>query len=473
MKKTTFNDAILQNILHSIDIGIHVIDENRKTVLYNDAMARIEGLDPEQVLDKDLLEVFPSLNEDSSTLIRVLTGKEPILDKTQVYINSKGRKIFTINSTIPIFINDKVVGALEIAKDVTYVKELSEKLIDLQNELKANNESHKYNRKNKIKKYSFIDIIGRDEEIVRLKEIAKRASNSPSSVLIYGETGTGKELFAQSIHYGGNRKDKPFIAQNCAAIPETLLEGILFGTEKGGFTGAIQREGIFEQANGGTLLLDEINSMSISLQAKLLRVLQEGYIRRIGGVKDIPIDVKIIATTNEDPMVSIENGSLRKDLYYRLNVIYIKIPPLRERKDDIKLLSNHFISKYSYILNRDILGIDDRVLEAFQAYSWPGNVRELENVIESAMNYAPLDRDYLKEEDFVINTNIFERKFSLSIKGPSMDKPLPTYLEDIEKLIIQEKLEKNQYNISRAAKELGIKRQTLQHKIKKYFKTAK
>ena len=202
---------------------------------------------------------------------------------------------------MPIFIKDKVVGALEIAKDITYVKELSEKLMDLQNELNISAQANKHSNKKKIKKYSFIDIIGEDEKILELKEIAKRASNTSSSVLIYGETGTGKELFAQSIHYGGNRKDKPFIAQNCAAIPETLLEGILFGTEKGGFTGAVAREGIFEQADGGTLLLDEINSMSEALQSKLLRVLQEGYIRRIGGLKDIPIDVRIIATTNEDP----------------------------------------------------------------------------------------------------------------------------------------------------------------------------
>ncbi len=473
MSMSAFNNVLLQNILHNIDIGIHVIDENRKTVVYNDAMGRIEGLDPKQVINKDLLEVFPSLDETSSTLISALTEKKPILNKAQVYINSKGKKIFTINSTLPIFIRDQVVGALEIAKDITYIKELSERLMDLQNELNINNQFSNFNKKKKIKKYNFADIIGQDEKIINLKEVARRASNTPSSVLIYGETGTGKELFAQSIHYGGNRKDKPFIAQNCAAIPETLLEGILFGTEKGGFTGAVAREGIFEQADGGTLLLDEINSMSHSLQAKLLRVLQEGYIRRIGGLKDIPIDVRIIATTNEDPSISIEKGRLRKDLYYRLNVIYLKIPPLRERKGDIGILSNHFINKYNYILNRNILGIDDQVLEAFYNYSWPGNVRELENAIESAMNCAPINRKFLLKEDFITNTNIFDAGNSLIIKSFNLEKPLPTYLEELEKEIILEKLEKNKYNISRTAKELGIKRQTLQHKIKKYFKTAK
>jgi len=473
MRTDVFDKVLLQNILHNIDIGIHVIDENRKTIVYNEAMARIEGLEVEYVMNKDLLEVFPSLDERSSTLISALTEKKPIMDKVQIYINAKGQKIFSINTTIPIFVKGKVVAAMEIAKDITYVKELSERLIDLQNELKPNNQISRYNKRDRIKRYHFSDIIAKDENMLKAIEIARRASNSPSSVLIYGETGTGKELFAQSIHYSGNRKDKHFIAQNCAAIPETLLEGILFGTEKGGFTGAVEREGIFEQANGGTLLLDEINSMSLGLQAKLLRVLQEGYIRRIGGVEDIPVDVKIIATTNEDPLVSIENGRIRKDLYYRLNVVYIRIPPLRERKDDIELLTNHFINKFNYILNRNILGVSDKVLEAFYNYSWPGNVRELENSIESAMNYAPPDRRFLTEDDFITCSNIFTRDNACDYEKFYVNKPLPYFLEDIEKKIILRNLKENKYNISKTAKKLGIKRQTLQHKLKKYSIKAK
>ncbi|CCQ95834.1 Arginine utilization regulatory protein RocR [[Clostridium] ultunense Esp] len=471
MGKMDLNLIVLQNILQHTDIGIHVIDKNRKTVLYNEAMAKLEGLKIEQVIDKDLLDIFPSLNEETSTLIRALTMKEPILDKTQTYINFKGQNIISINSTIPLSFDGEIVGALEIAKDITYIKKLSDKLIDLQQELKIiNGEGYS---KEKIKNYTFEDIIGSNENMIKAIEIARRAAFSPSSVLIYGETGTGKELFAQSIHYGGSRRNKPFIAQNCAAIPETLLEGILFGTEKGGFTGAVEREGIFQQANGGTLLLDEINSMSLGLQAKLLRVLQEGYIRRIGGIKDIPVDVKIIATTNEDPLKSVENGTLRKDLYYRLNVINIDIPPLRERKDDILTLTNHFIAKYNYILGRNIIGIDGEVLESFHNYSWPGNVRELENSIEGAMNYAPNNRKYLQKEDFVSCSNIFNDKKIMKDIIFSMNSPLPDFLEEIEKDIIKQALIENEYNISKTARELGIKRQTLQHKIKKYQKTAK
>lgn len=469
MSEKDLNLLVLQNILHYTDIGIHVVDKNRKTILYNEAMAKLEGLKTRQVINKDLLDTFPSLNEETSTLIKVLITKRPILDKTQTYINFKGQNIVSINSTIPLFAEGEVVGALEIAKDITYLKKLSDKLIDLQQELKSTNNKGK--RKDKVKNYTFKDIIGNNNKMLQVIEIAKRASYSPSSVLIYGATGTGKELFAQSIHYGGSRRNKPFIAQNCAAIPETLLEGILFGTEKGGFTGAIEREGIFQQANGGTLLLDEINSMSLGLQAKLLRVLQEGYIRRIGGTKDIPVDVKIIATTNEKPLKSVENGTLRKDLYYRLNVIYIDIPSLKDRKDDISILANHFITKYNYLLGRNILDIDKEVLESFYNYSWPGNVRELENSIEAAMNYVPSHRDYLKKEDFISCPNIFNNKklATKSINNINIDKKtLPDFLSGIEENIIKECLKDNQYNITKTARELGIKRQTLQHKIKKY-----
>lgn len=471
MGKVDLSKIILQNILHHVDIGIHVIDQNRKTILYNEAMSKLEGLDIKQVMNKDLLQVFPSLNEDSSTLIKVLNTGESILDETQSYLNYEGKKITTINSTMPLLWKGEILGALEISKDITYLEKLSNYLIELQQELKENNYDNKENKKDKKKKkkYTFKDIIGKDEQMLKAIEIAKKARNSPSSVLLYGETGTGKELFAQSIHYGGIRRDGPFIAQNCAAIPEALLEGILFGTEKGGFTGAIEREGIFEQADGGTLLLDEINSMSLGLQAKLLRVLQEEYIRRIGGVKDIPIDVKIIATTNEDPLESVKKGTLRRDLYYRLNVVYIKIPPLRERQEDIPILCDYFIRKYNPILNKNIIGIEDEVLEYFFKYSWPGNVRELENAIEGAMNYVDYNGTLLKKEHFVTCPNIFDSNWiSVHATNFNIEQSLPEYLDNIEKDVISNALEENDYNISQTAKQLGIKRQALQYKMKKY-----
>lgn len=237
----------MQNILQYSDMGVHVIDKDRKTIIYNEVMAKLEGLESNQVIGKDLLAIFPSLNQQTSTLIKVLQGEASILNRTQIYLNFKGEKITTINSTIPLIYNGKIVGALEIAKDISNIRNLSDQLIDLQSKLKLYNTNQSIDKKNqkyRIKRYSFSDIIGEDGGISLLKGIAKKASNSTSSVLIYGDTGTGKELFAQSIHYGGIRNNKPFIAQNCAAIPESLLEGILFGTEKGGFTGAIASFGV-------------------------------------------------------------------------------------------------------------------------------------------------------------------------------------------------------------------------------------
>ncbi|MCQ4923863.1 sigma 54-interacting transcriptional regulator [Tissierella carlieri] len=468
MKKIDLNKIIMQNILHHADIGIHVIDNERRTVIYNKVMAQLEGLDTNQVIEKDILDIFPSLNEETSTLIKVLHTGEAILNSTQSYLNFKGQRITTINSTIPLYSDDKIIGALEIANNITHIKNLSDQLIELQNELSSAKSSKKSLRA-KIKRYNFDDIIGEDPSMSLAKKIAKKASNSSSSVLIYGDTGTGKELFAQSIHYGGIRANKPFIAQNCAAIPEALLEGILFGTDKGGFTGAVEREGIFEQANGGTLMLDEINSMSLPLQAKLLRVLQEGYIRRVGGTKDIPIDVRIIATTNEEPLETLKKETIRKDLYYRLNVIFIQIPSLKERKKDILILSNHFVNKYNSILGKKIEKISEEVINSFMEYTWPGNVRELGNVIEGAMNIVDDEERILKKEDFISSIYIMQDKpLKNAIVFQEKNKTLPNILEEMEKDIIFNALNNNQYNISKTAEELGIKRQTLQHKLKKY-----
>lgn len=470
MKNMDLNKVALQNILQYATIGVHVIDNTRKTIIYNSTMAELEGLEVEQVMGKDILKIFPSLDENTSTLIKVLHTGEDIINGTQTYLNFKGQKITTINSTIPLYIDDIIVGAMEIANNMTHIKSLSDQLIELQKELKSTKLTTK-NKKEKIKRYTFEDIIGENKSFNLAKEIAKKASKSSSSIFIYGDTGTGKELFAQSIHYDGIRRDRPFIAQNCAAIPESLLEGILFGTDKGGFTGALEREGIFEQANGGTLMLDEINSMSIALQAKLLRVLQEGYIRRIGGTEDIPIDVRIIATTNEEPSESLKKGTIRKDLFYRLNVLFIPIPTLAERKDDILILTKYFIDKYNSILGKRIEKASDDVLNLFIEYEWPGNVRELGNTIEGAMNLVSDQEKILKRDAFISSVNSMKDKpIKISPLFTERNKTLPVLLEEIEKDIIISFLDKNKNNISQTAADLGIKRQTLQHKLKKYIK---
>jgi arginine utilization regulatory protein len=267
----------LITILNNIKEGIHVVDQEGKTVIYNDRMAELEGMDKESVIGKNLEDVFPALDKTNSTLLQTLKDKELIKNEQQEYLNKYGEKIVTVNSTIPLELKDGSIWALEIAQDITDIKNLYNKITKLQEKL--------YNKdiENEDRLYTFSDIKGEDKKLKEVIKHAKQAAKTDSSVLISGDTGTGKELLAQSIHSSSKRSNKPFIAQNCAALPQNLLEGILFGTRKGGFTGAVDRKGLFEQAKGGTLFLDEINSMSTALQAKLLRVLQEGKIRPVGG----------------------------------------------------------------------------------------------------------------------------------------------------------------------------------------------
>lgn len=456
--------SIIDTILKNIDIGINVVDDTGKTIIYNRSMADLEGHDVDEVMGKSILEIFPSLTPETSTMLTVLKTGKPIYDRYQTYLNNKGKQISTTNSTIPVMIAPGKQGALEIAKNITKEKELKDKLVYLHQELASKDIDDK-----NLKGYTFRNLIGEDEKFLNTVEIAKKAAMSSSTVLIFGETGTGKELFAQSIHNESSRKHKPFIAQNCAALPESLLEGILFGTAKGSFTGAINRPGLFEQASGGTLLLDEINSMGNQLQAKLLRVLQEGYVRRVGGLSDIPIDVRIIATTNEDHSTILQKGIIRKDLYYRLNVISVNIPSLRERKSDISLLTNHFIKKYNSILQKDVWYVSNEVKEAFRHYDWPGNVRELENVIESAINM--INNGHIIKSEHIspdMSKVLFKTDRSTYSLHLEENQPLDKILEEVEKSLILEALQESGNNISKSSEKLGIKRQTLQHKLKKY-----
>ena len=315
---------VLQELGNIMDEAVHIVDATGKTILYNEKMAGLEMTNREDILGKPFREVFSSIPPQESTLYRALKENQATINKQQTYRNRYGKEITTVNSTIPVEEDGQVIAAIEVSRDITEIKSLSNTILDLQKETLPVQKP----KKPQIKRYQFDDIIGENKTFKEVVNLGKKAARTDASVFIYGETGTGKELFAQSIHFAGARRDNPFLAQNCAALPESLLEGILFGTEKGGFTGAVDRPGLFEQASGGTLLLDEISAMPYELQSKLLRVLQEDYIRRVGGSRDIPVDVRIIATVNEPPQELIEKGLLRKDLYYRLNVVNITIPTL-------------------------------------------------------------------------------------------------------------------------------------------------
>ncbi len=453
--KITNAEKILACLLENLEEGIQVVDSDGKTIHYNSAMGKVEGVEPCEVIGKKVSEYLEDVKDDDSTLMNVLKTGEKIVGLIQHYGNGYKKKVTTINTTVPVTLDNKVIAVIEIAKDMTQLKELTESICKLQNTDEKQN-AH----------YTFSDIYGNNPIMQGAIEKAKKASMSNSSVLLYAETGSGKEVFSQSIHYDGIRKNKPFIPINCAAIPALLLEGMLFGTEKGGFTGAENKKGLFEEANHGTILLDEINSLEPYLQSKLLRVLQEGYIRPIGGSKSIDIDVRIIATLNEEPEKLIESGKLRKDFYYRLCVMRINIPPLRERKDDIPIFVEKLIEKYNKILFKNIRGIDEGMMKKLKDYNWPGNIRELTNVIEAAINMADYN-SILTEKYFdfrIANDNSNNFNGIISNKDGNFD--LEDYMSDIEKNIIEKILKKNNYNVSKTARELSISRQNLQYKIK-------
>ncbi|ARC84598.1 sensory box protein [Clostridium argentinense CDC 2741] len=447
------SEYILECLIENLNEGIHIVDNKGKTIYYNNPMAKIEGFKKEDVLGKKVYEYLKGM-EDISTLMNALKEKKQYRDIIQHYSSKEGKNITSINTTIPVILNDNVVAAIEIARDMTQIRKLNEKVCKLENNSNKYEEHH-----------VFKNIIGDSVKIRNEVNKAVRASLSNSSVLIYGETGTGKEVFAQSIHYGGIRKDKPFIPINCAAIPSALLEGMLFGTVKGSFTGAENKKGLFEEAHQGTVLLDEINSMEPYLQSKLLRVLQDGYIRPLGSNKIIDIDVRIIATLNEEPEKLISEGKLRKDFYYRLSVLRIDIPPLRERKEDIESLAYYFLSYYNKILSKSVKSIDKEVVEKFLQYNWPGNIRELKNVIESAMNMID-DSEILTKEFF--ENKIVQYGNDYDNTSYDGDMPLSDYLDCIEKGIIEKCLKKHSYNVSKTSKELKVSRQSLQYKLKKY-----
>ncbi|MEK6266154.1 MAG: sigma 54-interacting transcriptional regulator [Clostridium sp.] len=448
-------EKILACLLENLEEGIQVVDADGRTVYYNSAMGKVEGVELNEVLGKKVSEYLEDVKDDDSTIMNVLKTGEKIVDLIQHYGNGYKKKVTTINTTVPVTVDDKVIAVIEIAKDMTQLKELTESICKLQNP-----------DKKKKRHYTFSDIYGDNPAMKIVIEKAKKASMSSSSVLLYAETGSGKEVFSQSIHYGGSRKDKPFIPINCATIPALLLEGMLFGTEKGGFTGAENKKGLFEEANHGTLLLDEINSLEPYLQSKLLRVLQEGYIRPVGSTKNIEIDVRIIATLNEDPEKLIESGKLRKDFYYRLCVMRINIPPLRERKEDIPIFVEKLIQKYNKILCKNVRGIDEVMMRKLQEYNWPGNIRELTNVIEAAINMA--DNNSTLTENYFDSRVVYEncKNHQDIMLDTEVNFDLESYINGIEKNIIEKILKKNNYNVSKTARELSISRQNLQYKIK-------
>ncbi len=345
-------------------------------------------------------------------------------------------------------------------------------LIDKALELRNLKRENKTLKKELTNRYGFKNIVGQSKAMQEVFRLVEKVADTDSTVLITGESGTGKELIAHAIHYASDRRDKPFIPVNCAAIPEELLESELFGHEKGAFTHAIRtRIGRFELANKGTIFLDEIGEMSPSLQVKLLRVLQERKFERVGGVKTISVDIRVVAATNIDLEEAVKEGRFREDLFYRLNVIPIKMPPLRERRSDIPLLANHFLKQYSKDKGRKVESISQEAMEVLMNYDWPGNVRELENIIERVVILS--NGKVIKKEDLPLpivekaGANISVTSPTKVFEFPEEGLSLSQAVSELEKSLILKALERTGGVKNRAAKLLKMNRTTLIEKMKK------
>lgn len=354
---------------------------------------------------------------------------------------------------------------LEIFKG--FLDAMVEDIIFFQNELEEKKENIRRLQEELSRQYDFSEIIGESPEMRKICDTLERVIPSNSTVLLQGESGTGKELIAKIVHYNSPRKDKGFVAENCSAFSENLLESELFGHEKGAFTGAIiQKKGLFELADGGTFFLDEIGDTSPALQTKLLRVLQDGTFKRVGGTRFIKVDVRIIAATNKDINKMVKNGTFREDLFYRLNEIGITLPPLRARKNDIPILTNFFMNKFCKERGIEPKEIDKRAIECFVNYSWPGNVRELQNEIKRAVLLAGFDSTITKN---LLSPNILGEVEKYSYSGKiDMKGSLKYVMETVEREAILEGLIRTKNNRSKLARELGISRKGLLLKIAKY-----
>ena len=471
------NDTL--NILDSLaamGYFVEVID-NKGYYIYCSDNIDYETGNAQDLVGQYILDAF-NLTEETSVLLETIRTGKPQRDIFLRYkTKSTGMDLYWLYNSFPIVINGNIEGAIAVYKTVEAIKNT------MQEYEAINKDSKKLGNIMPKKKglFSFEDIICRNDKMLTAIELSKKISKRDSSVLLTGETGTGKELFAQSIHNYGPKRDKPFVAVNCAAIPENLLESILFGTSKGAYTGAVEKQGLFEESSEGTIYLDELQALNPDMQAKLLRVLETKMIRRVGSTKEIPINTRVISSMNINPLEYIAAGKMKADLFYRLAVITIDIPPLRNRKDDIPLLMKNFIDSANQSLGMNIISCTDEVFEIFDRYSWPGNVRELKHVIEYAANMMNEDARYisstnlpprfsLSEDCKCCNTNpVIQRKqYPIGDYKIIHQQALDEFNDSFNKEYLKMALDKFNGNISQTAHAINISRQHLHELINKY-----
>ena len=461
---------MLLKVVNKLKDSVVLCDEYSRILLLNEAAIAMDSLPAKKVIGMPLGSVYNMQNDSFLAVPRVIESRQPLLELRQNYKTLYGKEVDIVCDNYPVIEGGQMLGGFSIMQDWSQIDELNKRIIDLQGKLLEKTSPASRSRASQALtvKYRFKDIIHISPAMSKVMDKCRQVAKSDSSVMIYGETGTGKELISQSIHGASARADRSFLAINCAAIPANLLESMLFGTEKGAYTGAERREGLFEQASGGTLLLDEINSMNISLQSKLLRVLQEGVVRRVGGTEEIRVDVRVLSNINIPPHEAIEKQRLRQDLFYRLGVVNINLPPLRERKEDIHLLTSHFIQNLSKKHLKNISDISTSTLELFMAYDWPGNVRELHHAIEHAMNVVPADSSLVTPAH--IPEHIIVAVEGHTPRNGDREDSIATLnqiLGDVEHRVLLKAIRENGGNVSKTARVLGLSRQNLQYRLKK------
>jgi len=425
-------------ILNSIADGVFTVDRSWKITSFNKAAERITGINKRDAIGRYCWEVFrASICEKGCALRETMESGHPIIDSPIFILNSKGDRIpISISTALLRDEKGEVVGGVETFRDLSVVEALRK-------ELKG--------------KQTFHDIVSKNKEIQKIFDILEKVAETDTTVLIAGESGTGKELFAKAIHSMSPRKDHPFITINCGALPDTLLESELFGYKKGAFTDAKRdKPGRVALAQGGTLFLDEIGDTSPALQVRLLRLIQERIYEPLGSIDIERADVRFIAATNKDLEALVRGGRFREDLYFRINVVKIKLPPLRERKEDIPLLIEHFIERFNRITAKDIAGVTTDAMSVLMAYDYPGNIRELENIIEYAV--VVCNRRFIDINDLP--------EFLRKKRGVKLQKDLKD-LKELEREFIKDALRKYNWNRKRTAIYLGIHPTTLWRKIKR------
>jgi len=446
--------GMIEAVFLATQDAISVVNEKGEHILVNPAYTKITGLEYDEVIGKNALY---DIEAGESLHMKVLSTHKPV-ENTKLKIRPSGKTV--VAQAAPIIVNGVMKGSVAVLHDMSGIKDLTDKLNKAEQRLRE-----------LTNKYKPEDIIGESDAIKEVKKMVEKAAKVPATVLLRGESGTGKELFANSIHAQSKRSNNNFVRVNCAALSDSLLESELFGYEEGSFTGALKggKKGLFEEADKGTIFLDEISEISMNTQAKLLRVLQEKEIMRVGSNCPVSVDVRVIAATNADLIKAVREGRFREDLFYRLNILPIVIPPLRKRKEDIPLLVKNFIIKLNDEYGRNIIDISDEALHVLMNHDWPGNVRELENIVGRSIIYMNIN-------ERVIQTKHLPHL--IAGQKPTDDSCVVTREEDLTKLSsVVDRAEsdyiKNVYlrlkrNKTETAKVLGISLRSLYYKMQKY-----